>query len=430
MRNKPWFVPFSLMAAACVFLIVLNVGIRNRLSRATGDLGRYRRTISDLKERVRQAESKRDSANQKTRELRDELSALISQRRGDSVVIEQLWHALRPDLHGGEKDVRYDGETIRELLKSSDGNLETVIAQMLTAEGIAATLEEHSGDPTYWVAAASLVQDKDAALKYLEEAARLFPKSAVVLSSLVEALMAKGQFDETTMDHIAQLKQVDPANSLPDYYEANCRFQSGDIQGALQSLAEASLKDRFADNGMDLLMARYNFFLGEGCSDSIAMGLSAFTLPLSNMAMLRDVARRSIEQARDLISTGQYEDALRIADSVVRTGRNVSSSGRFLIYDLVGMALQQSSLNEQRRVYEGLGNAFQVEEIDAQLRAIKDRSSVIKVMANSFEEVFQNMSEEDIANYVEGIIRNGEFSTLRDMPGVAEALERAREQAR
>ena len=428
MKGRSWLVVI-LIVVACVVLVVVNQRIGKKLSTARAELLRYRNVVADLERRAHDAESERDLENRMSRELRREIAAHLEQRKEDSLVIEQLWRALRPNGPGAEKGVRFDGEAIRKLLASSEGNLEAVIGQILTAEGIGATLEEHSGDPTYWVAAASLIQDKDAALKYLEEAARLYPKSAVVLSSLVEALMAKDQFDETTMAHIATLKEVDPANSLPDYYEAHCRFQSGDIQGALQSLSEASLKDRFADNGMDLLMARCNFFLGEGCSDSIAMGLSAFTLPLSNMAMLRGIGRRSIEHARDLISTAQYEDALRIADSVVRTGRNVSSSGRFLIYDLVGMALQESALNEYRRIYEGLGNVFQIEQIDAQLRAIKDRSSVIKVMAGSFGNVLQDMTEQDIANYVEGTIRNGEFSTLRDMPGVAEALERARNQA-
>ena len=424
LKGTSWLVAL-LSVAACVILAVVNLRTGKRLSTVTAELLRCRNLMGNFEKHARDAESEWDMATQQSWELRRQLAALSKQREADSFLIEELWRGLQRNVRGTEKAVRYDGEAIRELLKFSDGNLEALVAAILTAEGLEATLGEHSGDPTYWVAAASLVQDKDAALQYLEEAARLYPKSAVVLSSLVEALMAKGQFDETTMAHIATLKQVDPANSLPDYCEANCLLQSGDIQGALQSLAEASLKDRFADNGMDLLMARYSFFFNEGCSDSIAMGLSAFTLPMSNMAMLRGIGRRSIEQAGDLISTGQYEDALRIADSVLRTGRKVSSSGRFLVYDVVGMALQESALSEQRRIYEGLGNAFQVEEIDSQLEAIKDRLSVIKVMAGSFGEVLQNMSEEEIANYVEGTIRNGEFSTLRDIPGVAEALERA-----
>ncbi len=418
------------IGAACAGLVVLNLGTNNRLSRARGDLRRCRKTISDLTARVGVAESERDSASQKTRELRDELSTLISQRRGDSLVIEQLWHALRLDARATAKGIRYDGEAIRELLTSSDGDPEAVVTQIVTAEGIAATLEEHRADPTYWVAAASLVQDADLALKYLEEAARLYPNSAVVLSSLVEALIARGQYDETTMARVEQLKQLDPANSLPDYYEASCRFQSGDIQGALQSFNQASLKDRFADNTIDLLMARYDYLLNEGCSDAVAKGLSGFTLPLRHIAIVRGAGRAAMEQAEAYTSAGQYEEAFRIADSVLRTGSNLSSSGRFLISDLAGVAMQESALNEQRRIYEAWGNAYQIEQLESQLRAAKERVSLMKIMASSFGDVLQNMTEQDIANYVDRTIRSGEFSTLRDWPGVAEALRQAREQER
>ena len=135
-----------------------------------------------------------------------------------------------------------------------------------------------------------------------------------------------------------------------------------------------------------------------------------------------------MEQAGELIAAGRTEEALQIADSVLRTGRTVSSSGRFLIYDLVGMSLQKLALNEQRGIYEGMGNTLRTEQIDSQLQALDERLSLIKVMGGYFGDNLRDMSEEDIANYVRGTIRNGEFSTLRNLPGVEEALEKAREE--
>jgi len=427
MKGRSWLIATVFAVGGC--LVLVNLRTEKGLSTARAELARCRKTADDLEARACDAESERDSVNRSSRELRQELAALREQRKEDSFVIEQLWRGLQREGQETQRSVRYDWETIKNMLSSSEGSLEDPIAQILTAEGIQATLEAHKGDPTYWVAAASLVQDEDAAFKYLEEAAKLYPKSAVVLSSLVEALMmTKEQFDETTMAHIAQLKQLDPANSLPDYYDAYCRFQSGDVQGALKCLAEGSVKDRFADNGMDLLMARYNYLLNEGCSDATAMGLSAFTESFHQLAILRDVGGGSMEQASAYVSTGQYQEALRIADAVLRTGNDLSSSGRFLIYDLVGIALQESALKEQRRIYEALGNAVQIEEIDSQLRAAEERRSIIKTMGKAFDGAFRSMTEEEIATFVERTIQSGEFSTLRDMPGVAEALERARSQ--
>ena len=38
-----------------------------------------------------------------------------------------------------------------------------------------------------------------------------------------------------------------------------------------------------------------------------------------------------------------------------------------------------------------------------------------------------DMTEQDLADYVDGTVLNGEFSTLQAMPEIAEALERAKE---
>jgi hypothetical protein len=92
------------------------------------------------------------------------------------------------------------------------------------------------------------------------------------------------------------------------------------------------------------------------------------------------------------------------------------------------MALQKTAFEEQKRIYESLGDARQAQEIDSQLQAIQERSSAIDVMVEAFGGVLQKMTEEDIADYVDGTIINGEFSTLQDIPEIAEALEQAKKE--
>ncbi|MGD8500258.1 MAG: hypothetical protein PVJ86_06405, partial [Phycisphaerales bacterium] len=157
----------------------------------------------------------------------------------------------------------------------------------------------------------------------------------------------------------------------------------------------------------------------------VAIGLSAFGMPLSHMGMLRQMGEHSMEQARAFSTAGQYEDALQIAQNVSNIGGSLSSSGRFIVYDRVGMAMQKSALEQQRQIYEGMGDIRQVQEIDVQLQAIDERSSMIDVMAQTFGVVMQRMTDQDIADYVDGVILNGEFSTLQDIPEIAEALARA-----
>jgi tetratricopeptide (TPR) repeat protein len=310
----------------------------------------------------------------------------------------------------------------------SSGHLQDAIRRIITPEGIDSTLQQHGEDPAHWVAAASLARDPEAALVYHEQAAALYPDSSMAISSLINAQIAHDRIDESTLAYIDQMKKIDPTNALADCYAAYCQFNNGDIEAALQSLSQASVKDRFADENIDLLMARNDYFINEGCTDSVALGLSAFDLPLSHMGMLRQIGENSMAQAEVLYAAGQYEDALQIVTNVSKLGGTLSSSGRFIISDRVGMALQVSALEEAKQIYEALGDSVKVTEIDSQLQAVQQRSEAIDIMVQAFGGVLQNMTEQDIADYVNSTILNGEFSTLQELPEIAEALELARKQ--
>ena len=452
MRKQVVLVLIAVAAFGFACLIVLNVVAGTKVSSARSELQRCRAEMLELAERAQKAESERDSANQTVAQLQRDLASLASQQKEDRMVIQDLWNTLmhnagavkevKPDIKEEqtvrdaqeptvepatrEKAIKYDGTAVKEMM-SSGGGLAQAIGRIITSEGINSMLQERSEDPAYWVAAATVVQDEAAALAYLEAAVRLHPDSAIALSSLVNAHIRQGNTDESVQAYIEELQTVDPTNALADCYAAYCQFKSGDAQSALQSLSQASTKDRFADDRMDLLMARYDYFLNEGCSDSVAIGLSAFDLPLSHLGTIREVAQSAMEQASQFVAAGQYEDALQIAQDISNIGRGLSSSGRFIVYDRVGMALQRSALEQQKHIYESQADDLRAQEIDAQLQAVQQRSSTIDVMVEAFGGVLQNMTDADVADYVDATILNGEFSTLKSIPEIADALQRAQE---
>jgi len=406
----------------------------------------------EVREKIQQTEAQRDKAQQEAQALQARVSGLQDQRNADQQVIQELWGMLQasarpvpkagpvqtePNEPAGETEepgpedtddtVVYSAESVREMLSSSGGDLDAALKQILTSEGIDRVLQEHRDQPIYWTAAASLAPDAETALAYLQEAARLHPDSPEVLTALVQAQMAADIVDESTLAYISELERLDPTNALGDCYAARLQFESGDIQAALQSLSEASAKGRFADDRIEALMSRYDYLLNEGVTDAAALGLSAFTLPLEHLGMMRQIEKQSLEQARLLASAGQYDEALKIAQDMANVGSSISSSGRFLIHDRVGMALQEAGLNEQRKIYEALADTPQVQEVDERLSALQERSAMIDVMGQAFGGVMANMTEDDLAAYVDGTILNGEFTTLKNIPEVREALKQAQD---
>ena len=453
MKQWAYIILISLITVICVCFIALNMRSVSRVTSAAIELKRYKKEIADLERQNKKASLEKDLANQKVSRLEQEVSSLLEQRKADQRVIENLPEMMQQNKPAEVKQdakeqvvieqkqqqsvedvgavreppVQYDADMLREMM-SSGGSLKDAIGRIITSEGIDSTLQQHSENPAHWVAAASLAQDPEAALAYLEEAAGLYPDSSMALTSLVEAHISQDRIDESTMAYIDQMKKVDPTNALADCYAAYCQFNNGDIEGALQSLSQASVKDRFADDSIDLLMARNDYFLNEGSSDSVALGLSAFDLPLSHMSMLREIGEHSMAQAEVLYAAGQYEGALQIVTEVSKLGGTLSSSGRFVISDRVGMAMQISAFDQQKQIYEAMGDIAKVTEIDSQLQAIQERSDTIDIMVQAFGGVMQNMNDQDLADYVNGTILNGEFSTLQNIPEIAAALELARKQ--
>ena len=459
MKQWAYIILLSIITVICICFIALNVKSVRKVSSAAIQSEQYRKAIAALEGQNKKAGSERDLANQKVSRLEAEVSSLIEQRKADQRVIENLREMMQQNISGvseppelnmeakeqvvveqkpqqnaeeagnagevREPPLQYDVESVMKML-SAGGSLKDAIGRIISSEGVDSTLQQHSGNPAHWVAAASLAKDPEAALGYLEQAAELFPDSSMAITSLVEAHITAERIDESTMAYIDQVKKIDPTNALADCYAAYCQFNNGDVDGALQSLLQASIKDRFVDDSIDLLMSRNDYFLSEGCSDSVSLGLSAFDLPLSNMGMLREIGEYSMVQADTLYGTGQYEDALQIVMEVSKLGGTLSSSGRFVVSDRVGIALQISALERAKQIYEALGNVDKVAEVDSQLQAVGDRSATIDIMVQAFGGVMPNMTDQDLADYVNGTILNGEFTTLQNIPEIAAALEEAR----
>ncbi len=450
MKQWAYFIFILVITVICVCFVVLNMRSVSKVASVTIELEQCKKELADIQRQIKKADSERVG------QLEAEISSLLEQRKADLQTIENLTKAMQQKQEEAvreqpipkqetteqavveqipkqeniktdkeEEPVKYNAEMVMKIL-SSGGNLQDAIRQIITSEGVDSTLQHHSEDPAHWVAAASLTQDPDAALVYQEQAATLYPDSSMALSSLINAQIAHDKIDESTLAYIDQMKKVDPTNALADCYAAYVQFNNGDVEAALQSLSQASVKDRFADESIDLLMARNDYFIDEGCTDSVALGLSAFDLPLSQMGMLRQLSEYAMVQADTLYGTARYDDALKIVTEVSKLGGTLSSSGRFIISDRVGMTLQKNALERAKQLYEALGDTSKSEEVDSQLKAVQERSETIDIMVQAFGGVLQNMAEQDITNYVNSTILNGEFSTLQNIPEIAEVLEKAR----
>ncbi len=453
--RKDTYISIALVIVAICLLFIAAWVRRNKAAPSRVDHGALTATIAGLQEQMRNLYAQKKAADLKVEELKGEIAQLIQTKEEDRQVIKDLWDLLVASRRnnksqsppGGSTTAptgnavgtttpqaqpdspKYTADSVRKMLTSSGGNLEAVVQEITTEEGIDAVLQEHRNEPAYWTAAASLTQDPQKKMQYIEEAAALHPDSPEVLKALVQEKIRAGQIDESTRAWIQQLERLDPTNALGDCYDTHANFESGNVPAALESLARAAAKGRFADDRMEMLMARYDYMLNEGCDENVAIGVSAFTLPLEHLGMIRQIEQNAIAQAQALTAAGQYDASVKITQDVAALGRSVASSGRFLVHDRVGVALQQAALSEQMQIYEATQNLPQIQQVDSKLQAIQDLTETIDIMVKGFGPVMASMTDDEIASYIDQTILNGEFTTLQNMPEIAEALKQAPPQA-
>ena len=368
-----------------------------------------RREIADLEEKLRRLEAER----QADREVAAALVARLDRE------------ALRDPGDSGDSPAapRYGLDQIKEALVRSSMDFNAVIGEMLPPEAVRALLQQRQGDPEAWAAAASLVQDPAAREALLREGDARHPRSPAVLAALVETLLREGSADPSTAGLIRELAETDPTSSLPDLFEACYLGRSGDLEGAEQAVARANTKDRFADYRVGLLMSRNDFLLDAGVGAEAALGLAAFGLDFSHLGMARELANALSGEIDGCLARGQPERAREMAAQIVDLGESLSASGRFIIYDLVGIALQQAGLDAEGRASELMGHAGEGGEIDRRHEALNERAETIKTMVHLMDRALGSMSEAEISAYVSNAILDGEFVALQNLPVVRDALQ-------
>jgi tetratricopeptide (TPR) repeat protein len=388
--------------------------------------------IATLKEQIRVLDQQGIAENIRAKQLEASMSEMAAQHKVERNLIEELWRMLMKRSSSASANIltqttapKYDGEVIKKMASECGGDLSAVLKKVVTEEGLRATLDKHSSEPDYWVACASLLGDKTAALKQLEQAAILYPDSPTVLMALVKTRLAEKMYDASTLAYIDQLKRADRDNAWADYFEAAVLFRTGHAQDALRTLMAARNKSRCSDDTIETLVARHDYLLQAGCSYPTALGLSAFTYDFPQLVLLTQMRENVQEQMQSLTSSGRYEEALQLAETLTRMGSLVSASGPFVVYDRVGTSLFQSGVCAQKAVYEAMGNTSLAGETEQKLQALKDRISIMDTMVAAFGKALPEMSVEDLAAYIEDAMADGEFAALQTLPSVAHDMEQA-----
>jgi hypothetical protein len=160
---------------------------------------------------------------------------------------------------------------------------------------------------------------------------------------------------------------------------------------------------------------RRAFYREAGASDSVSQILSAVPPQFTAATIMESIGNQAALSIRELFEAEAYDDALTIAKDAIRLGNKLSASSRYLTQDLVGMAIQDSVLREQRAVYMALEDMDRVDQIDLQLLHNEERIEQARRLAVRLREQFREMNEKDLLAYTRLVLAEGEISAAANL---------------
>ena len=236
---------------------------------------------------------------------------------------------------------------------------------------------------------------------YLVEAASRAPDNPRVQSAVLRFQLQDAHKDLLPDDRrvwLERFKSSSPDNALANYLSACDYFKTGQPDAAIEELLEATRKPAFQDYSMDTLLGLEELHRDAGLSPlevqtgSMA-GWAAEQIP--ELAELKSVSVGMVELKKQYQSSGDAQSVLNLAQmGVALAGRLNGEGAKFVIYQLVGMAIEYQSLEQlpADTPFEFLGGQTPSQRIEAlkqqktELRALAAASQGQRALATPAEQ--------------------------------------------
>ena len=235
---------------------------------------------------------------------------------------------------------------------------------------------------------------------YLNEAATNFPDNPQVEL----AVLAHDEFPQDRRKWLDLFKNSSPSNSLANYLSAQDYFKSGNSTAAVQELSEASGKPQFDGFETESRLDAEDLYSSSGKSQ---LESSTGSLADINKDMLPELAgfKRLAQGMGDLgkqyLHSGDANSANNLAQMGMNFGNQINNgdSGKYLINQLVGMAIENISL---RQLDQNTSYDFLDGQTPAQvLQQLKDQKTALRNLSQNFQAAYPSLTPDEMTSYIE-----------------------------
>ena len=130
------------------------------------------------------------------------------------------------------------------------------------------------------------------------------------------------------------------------------------------------------------------------------------SLLMPHLAQLRDVGAELVRRAHHYRQSGDTASANRMLHASIRIGAQLDRTNSLtLLENLVGIAIQQNALKELDAA-TAFGNSGH--SVQAEIDRLVERRADLRAVAKQFNQLFEQMTDEEIGNYFNQQKRLGE----------------------
>jgi hypothetical protein len=249
---------------------------------------------------------------------------------------------------------------------------------------------------------------------YLFEAATNFPNDPQVQL----AVLSRNALPEERRKWLEAFKASSPSNSLANYLSAADYFKNGKPDDAMQELLAASGKTEFQNYAMEALLNGEELWTDAGKSARETASFAMSDMAEENLPQLgsyKVVAQGIRDLLKQKVAAGDTESAVNLAQLGLDLAGKINSgdSGKFLINQLVGIAVEQSSLSQlnQNTAYDFLGAQTPVQAAEELKRQKAEFSKLIQDFGPAQMQMI--MSDSETASYMQRLKIYGELEAMR-----------------
>jgi hypothetical protein len=246
---------------------------------------------------------------------------------------------------------------------------------------------------------------------YLNEAATNFPNNPQVEL----AVLALDEFPQDRRKWLHLFKNSSPSNSLANYLSAQDYFKNGNPDAAVQELQTASGKSQFDSFQTESRLDEENLYLSSGYSQRESSKESTAVISqdiLPELATYKQLAMGIGDLQKQYLNSGDANSAANLGQIGMNLGNQINSgdSGKYLINQLVGMAIEANSLRQldQNTSYEFLDGQTPAQV----LQQLKDQKTALKELSANASAALPLMTEEEMVEYAERVKIYGQTAAM------------------